>query len=86
MTPHPQTDTLENAVVIGVVHKGITVQTRDGRPAQLAIIDDDGNVIESGPAVAREVWHVSVQVHRNFWIGKGHLRVISGAHTAEAAT
>jgi len=75
----PITGTLQHAVVSGVVHEGITVKTRDGRRARLAVIDDDGHIIESGPAVEREVWQVAVQVYRNFWKGQGHLRVLSGA-------
>ena len=75
----PITDTLQHAVVSGVVHEGITVQTRDGRRARLAVIDEEGHIIESGPAVEREVWQVAVQVYRNFWRGQGHLRVLSGA-------
>ena len=74
----PITDTLQHAVVSGAVHEGITVKTRDGRRAWLAVIDDDGQIIESGPAVEREVWMVAVQVYRNFWRGQGHLRVLSG--------
>lgn len=75
----PITDTLQHAVVSGVVHEGITVQTRDGRRARLAVIDDEGHIIEAGPAVEREVWEVAVQTYRNFWRGQGHLRVLSGA-------
>lgn len=77
MITHHQIDSLQNAVVSGVVHEGITVRTRDGRRARLAVIDDDGNVLESGRIVEREVWAVAVQVHENFLAGKGHLRVLS---------
>lgn len=76
MRPGPL-DTLENAVITGTIWEGLTVTTRDGKPARLAIIDDDGKVIEAGEPVARECWNVVLQVHRNYLEGKGHLIVHS---------
>lgn len=69
------TNTLANAVISGVTHQGLTVTTRDGRPAQLAVLDEHGNVIDAGPDVARECWAVVLQCHRNFMKGLGHLVV-----------
>lgn len=74
----PKTGTLDHAVLSGVAHEGLTVTTRDGRRARLAVIDDDGNIIEAGPSVERETWNVVIAVYRNFLAGRGHLRV----HTA----
>lgn len=71
----PTTDTLAHAVISGVAHEGFTVTGRDGRPARLAIIDDQGNVLESGESVAREAWAVTLACHRNYLQGLGHLRV-----------
>jgi hypothetical protein len=71
----PPTDTLEAAVISGVVHRGLSVRMRDGKPARLAIVDEDGQVVECGAAVERECFNVAVQVYRNFWIGQGHLTV-----------
>ena len=76
MTPGP-VDTLQNAQLTGTIWSGLTVTTRDGKPALLAIIDEAGNIIESGPAVARECWNVVLQVHRNYLQDKGHLIVHS---------
>lgn len=73
----PETDTLEQARISANVNTGYQVTTADGRPARLAIIDADGNVIEAGPAVAREAWNVCIAVQKNFWIGQGHLVVHS---------
>ena len=73
-----KTDTLQAAQISAVIHRGLSVQTRDGRPARLAIIDADGQVIEAGPAVAREAWNVAIASYRNFLIGQGHLLVRSG--------
>lgn len=73
----PKTGTLERGTISANVSTGFQVKTADGRPARLAIIDDDGNVIEAGEAVAREAWNVCIAVQRNFWIGQGHLVVHS---------
>lgn len=70
-----RTDTLANAVISGVAHQGFSVATRDGRPAQLAVLDENGNVLDVGPAVMREAWNVMLQVHRNWLQGNGHLIV-----------
>lgn len=71
-------DTLKNAIVQGVAHEGITVHTRDGRRAQLAILDDDGNILEVGREVERVVFQASREVIYNLWKGQGHMRVFYG--------
>lgn len=73
----PETDTLEHAHISANINTGYQVTTADGRPARLAIIDADGNVIEAGAAVAHEAWNVCIAVQKNFWIGQGHLVVHS---------
>jgi hypothetical protein len=73
----PETDTLQNAKISANVNTGFQVKTADGRNARLAIVDDDGNIIEAGPAVAKEAWNVCIAVQKNFWIGQGHLIVHS---------
>lgn len=78
MSPSPTpTDTLQNSQIVGTIYSGLTATTRDGKPARIAIIDDDGTVIESGRAVAREIWMVALKVHTNFLRGTGHLIVHS---------
>ncbi len=72
-----KTDTLPNATISGVSHEGFTCSTRDGKKLRLALVDDDGNVIDAGQQVAQEAWNVCIQVQHNFWIGQGHLRVLS---------
>ena len=49
-----RTGTLNYSVISEVAHEGLTVTTRDGKPARIAIIDEDGNVLEAGEAVAEE--------------------------------
>ncbi|MGH8436909.1 MAG: hypothetical protein ACRERX_21165 [Pseudomonas sp.] len=73
----PKTDTLQHSRISANINTGYQVTTADGRPARLAIIDADGNVIESGDAVAKEAWNVCIAVQKNFWIGQGHLVVHS---------
>src|SRR5574337_870829 len=73
----PKIGTLSQAILSGVAHEGFTVTSRDGRHARLAVIDEDGNVIEDGPEVAREAWNVAVASYRNFLRGRGYLRVRS---------
>lgn len=77
MITTPKTDTLTHSVLSGVAHEGITVTTRDGRRARLAVIDEDGKVIEAGPQVAEAAWNVAIASYRNFLRGRGYLRVRS---------
>lgn len=73
----PKTGTLAKGCVSANVTTGYKLTTSDGRPARLAIIDDDGNVVEAGEEVAKEVWNVAIAVMKNFRIGKGHIVVHS---------
>ena len=73
----PQIGGLEHAVISGVSHEGLSVKLKDGRTARLAIVDDQGNVVETGAAVAKEAWNVTLAVYKNFLVGQGHLRVFS---------
>lgn len=73
----PKIGRLRHAVLSGVAHEGLRVTTPDGRPAHLAVIDDDGNVLEAGDEVAREAWAVAIASYRNFLRGRGYLRVHS---------
>ncbi|QDQ27676.1 hypothetical protein FNU76_15695 [Chitinimonas arctica] len=73
----PKTNTLQTSVISGVVHEGLSVTLRDGRKGRLAIVDEDGQIVEAGPAVAREAWNVTVSAYKNFMIGLGHIRIYS---------
>lgn len=73
----PKIGTLKQSVISGVCHEGLTISTKDGRPARLAVIDADGNIIDAGPEVAREAWNVTLAIYKNFLIGYGHLRIFS---------
>jgi len=70
------TGAMEGVVISAVSHEGLTV-TVDGKPAKLAIVTDDGQVIAAGDVVAREAEAVAVNCYRNILQGKGFLRVLS---------
>lgn len=68
------TGALDGVVITTVAHEGLRAVV-DGRPARLAIVTDDGQIIAAGAAVAREVEAVAVNGYRNLLQGQGHLRV-----------
>lgn len=71
------TDTLSAAIISGVAHEGFTCTARDGKRLHMALVDDDGNIVDAGQHVAQEAWNVCIQVQHNFWIGQGHMRILS---------
>ncbi|NKJ23768.1 hypothetical protein [Dyella sp. SG609] len=78
----PSTGSLTQAVLTAVCFEGLSAETREGRKATLAIIDENGKVIERGPAVAQEAWNVTLACYKNFLVGQGHLRVFCGPPSA----
>jgi hypothetical protein len=70
------TGAIDGVVISKVAHEGLRV-TVDGKPARLAIVDDEGNIISAGKMVAREAAAVAVNSYRQFLQGAGHLRVHS---------
>lgn len=68
---------LKQTEISAVSFDGLQIRTADGKPARLAIIDDDGKVIEAGDDVAAAAWNVAIASYRQFMIGQGHLRVFS---------
>ena len=76
MIGNQPTGAITGVVISAVSHEGLTV-TFNGRPARLAILDDDGRIIAQGNQVAREAEAVSLNCYRNFLKGQGFLRVNS---------
>jgi hypothetical protein len=68
---------LSHSVITAVAWQGYTVTTEDGRPATLAVVDEAGCVVESGPEVIKAAWEVAVMSYRRFLIGEGALRIYS---------
>lgn len=66
---------LKNATLSAAIYHGLSVTLPDGGKARLAIVDEDGNIIDDSPLVAREAFNVSMQCFKNFMIGHGHMRV-----------
>ena len=76
MIGEQKTGAIDGVIISAVSHEGLTV-TVDGRPARLAVVTDDGQVIAAGVDVAREAAAVAVNNYRGFLKGKGFLRVLS---------
>lgn len=66
---------LHGSVISAAAFEGLKVQTADGRPATLAVVDEDGKVIESGQQVLDEAWNVTMLAYRMFLKGQGKLHV-----------
>lgn len=62
--------------ISAVSFEGLSITTPTGEPATLAIVDQNGKVIDAGPVVMRAVWDVAIRSYRNFLLGSGHLRVL----------
>lgn len=69
------TGTIPGVVIHAIAHEGLRV-TVDGKPAQLAIVTDDGRIVALGQEVADEAENVSVNSYRAFLLGRGHVRLI----------
>lgn len=70
-----KTDTLAGAIITGSTWAGLQIRTRTGRPARLAIIDDEGNIIEQGRAVEAEVWHTVLKTHCEYLQSTGVMAI-----------
>jgi preprotein translocase subunit YajC len=68
---------LKHCEISGAIYEGLTITTPDGKKGRLAVIDENGVVIEAGPAVAVEAWKVSIECYRNLLKDKGHLKIHS---------
>lgn len=74
------TGNVEGLQLTAVSHEGLRAMYK-GKPAHLAIVGDDGNVLAFGAQVAIEAEAVVLNNYRNFLKGKGHLRVLSNPLT-----
>ncbi|GJH25802.1 MULTISPECIES: hypothetical protein [Caballeronia] len=68
---------LEHSVISARAWEGFTITTEDGRPATLAVVDDAGHIVESGPELVDELWDVAVLSYRRFLVGETALHVWS---------
>ncbi|MCW5118621.1 hypothetical protein B7L17_011690 [Burkholderia cenocepacia] len=65
------------STISAVSFQGLSIVTPDGNPATLAVVDQNGKIVDAGPSVMRAVWDVAIRSYRNFLIGNGHLRVLT---------
>ncbi|MDY7807560.1 hypothetical protein U0E23_34605 [Burkholderia stagnalis] len=65
------------STISAVSFQGLSIVAPDGIPATLAVVDQNGKIIEAGPSVMRAVWEVTIRSYRSFLIGSGHLRVLT---------
>lgn len=72
-----ETGKLEKSRISAVIHEGLTVEA-NGQRCRLAIIDDNGTIIEAGDSVAREAFNVAIASYKQLLKGMGHIRVVSG--------
>lgn len=73
MTGDRPTGAIPGVDISAVIHEGLRI-TVNGLPARLAIISDEGKIIDDSPAVASEVEAVAINSYRAFQTGRGHLR------------
>ncbi|HHL4079886.1 hypothetical protein [Burkholderia sola] len=66
-----------SSTISAVSFQGLSIVTPDGNAATLAVVDQNGKVVEAGTNVMRTVWDVAIRSYRNFLIGNGHLRVLA---------
>jgi hypothetical protein len=66
-----------NVEISGTVSEGLKVLGKDGKSARLVVLDEDGKILAEGPDLTRALWNTTLEVLKNFWIGKGHIRVFS---------
>jgi hypothetical protein len=74
--PNP---TINGACMKATVSTGFTVTSPDGKPARMAIVDENGNILAVGDDVSWAAWRVCVEAQENFWEGQGHLVVHTSA-------
>ncbi|MEX3950581.1 hypothetical protein AB4Y45_25585 [Paraburkholderia sp. EG287A] len=76
--PNPENaPVLRHSTVTALMWERFTITGDDGRPATLAILDEDGHVLDAGPQVAHELWELAVLAYRQYLVGEGLLRIYS---------
>lgn len=68
---------LKRSIVSARAWDRYTFQTKRGLPATLAIVDEEGNVLDSGPEVAREIWDIAILAYRRYLKGEPFRQIVS---------
>ncbi|HDR9148120.1 hypothetical protein [Burkholderia vietnamiensis] len=64
-----------SSIISAVSFQGLSIETPEGNPATLAVLDQNGKVVDAGPAVSRAVWEIAIKSYRNFLCAQGFMRV-----------
>lgn len=67
------TGAIPGVEIITTAVKGLQPMV-NGRPARLAIIDDEGNIVAAGDSVGLEAEAAAVNAYRSILLGTGRLR------------
>lgn len=70
------TGAVDGVVISAQSHTGLKV-TACGKPALLAVVTADGEIIAAGDSVAKEAEAVAINAYRNFLAGRGYLKIYS---------
>ncbi|MBC8722101.1 hypothetical protein F6X37_11000 [Paraburkholderia sp. 31.1] len=76
--PHSESRAiLQHSCVVAVIWEHYTITDTQGKPATLAIVDEQGKVLDSGPEVQQEIWDLAILAYRKYLVGEGYLRIHS---------
>ncbi|EPH1210944.1 hypothetical protein R2389_000850 [Pseudomonas aeruginosa] len=74
MYPNPE---MPNAIISANSSSGFVATTRDGKRLRMALVDEEGNIIEAGDPVRWAAWRVCTETLENLWHCEGWLVVHS---------
>lgn len=72
--PNPE---MPNAIISANASSGFVATSRDGKPLRMALVDDEGNIVEAGELVRWAAWHICTEALENLWQCKGWLVIHS---------
>lgn len=62
-TAPPADEPVERPVFAARLWKGVFPYGKDGKPLQLAVVDDEGHIVEQGDAVSGAAWDAALEVY-----------------------
>ncbi|MGE5491528.1 MAG: hypothetical protein ACM31P_09630 [Actinomycetota bacterium] len=69
--------TVTNCAISASGTFGLRAKTLEGKPAHFAVLDEQGNVLEEGRAVAAEAWNVCIKFYSALLFEDGKIKVLS---------
>lgn len=67
---------MNGVIVRAKVDEGLAVFDTTGRQLNLAVVDESGRILQTGPDVTKAVFSAAVEAYDNFWKGYGHMETI----------